>query len=447
MSEGPVLQSTMASDSESALTNSKAFVYGLQHVFGMCAGILAVPIMIGNEAKVTSEEMMILISATLFVAGIATLIQSIGFKEFIGVRMPLMLGASANPTSTMLVIVASTSIGSGKALSIIFTSTIIAGLFCFLIAPIFSKLLRFFPKIVTGTIITIMGIYLIPVAVRWCAGGVATADNYKSVENIMLSFSVLLIIVALNKWGGKVLGSMSILIGIILGTIISVVIGKFDPTMMNSAGLFSIPKPFFFGPPEFDISAIISMIVVMFIMMIASTGNTVAIHSIFKEEVTEKKVTKALRTDGVSCMLAGIFNTFPQAPCAQNLGIASMIGIKGTKITTFAGFILIVLGIIPKFAAVIASIPYPVLGGAGLVMFGMIISAGITNIKEVEFNGTKNGFIFCVSIAVSMIPIAVPDFYVNFPQGIIQTVLSSGITSGSICAIVLNLLFNYKEIK
>ena len=447
MSEGPVLNISTASDSESVLTNSKAFVYGLQHVFGMCAGILAVPIMIGNEAKVTSAEMMMLISATLFVAGIATLIQSIGFKEFIGVRMPLMLGASSNPTSTMLVIVASSSIGGGKALSIIFTSTIIAGLFCFLVAPIFSKLLRFFPKIVTGTIITLMGIYLIPVAVRWCAGGVTTAANYKSVENIMLSFGVLLIIVALNKWGGKVLGSMSILIGIILGTIISVILGKFDPTMVNSAGLLSIPKPFFFGPPEFDISAIISMIVVMFIMMIASTGNTVAIHDIFGEKVTEKKVTKALRTDGLSCMLAGVFNTFPQAPCAQNLGIASMIGIKGTKITTIAGFILLALGIIPKFAAIIASIPYPVLGGAGLVMFGMIISAGINNIKEVEFNGTKNGFIFCVSIAVAMIPIAVPDFYVNFPPGIIQTVLSSGITSGSICAIVLNLLFNYKEIK
>lgn len=447
MSEGPVLNISTASDSENVLTNSKAFVYGLQHVFGMCAGILAVPIMIGNEAKVTSAEMMMLISATLFVAGIATLIQSIGFKEFIGVRMPLMLGASSNPTSTMLVIVASSSIGGGKALSIIFTSTIIAGLFCFLVAPIFSKLLRFFPKIVTGTIITLMGIYLIPVAVRWCAGGVTTAANYKSVENIMLSFGVLLIIVALNKWGGKVLGSMSILIGIILGTIISVILGKFDPTMVNSAGLLSIPKPFFFGPPEFDISAIISMIVVMFIMMIASTGNTVAIHDIFGEKVTEKKVTKALRTDGLSCMLAGVFNTFPQAPCAQNLGIASMIGIKGTKITTIAGFILLALGIIPKFAAIIASIPYPVLGGAGLVMFGMIISAGINNIKEVEFNGTKNGFIFCVSIAVAMIPIAVPDFYVNFPPGIIQTVLSSGITSGSICAIVLNLLFNYKEIK
>ena len=447
MSEGPVLNISTASDSENVLTNSKAFVYGLQHVFGMCAGILAVPIMIGNEAKVTSAEMMMLISATLFVAGIATLIQSIGFKEFIGVRMPLMLGASSNPTSTMLVIVASSSIGGGKALSIIFTSTIIAGLFCFLVAPIFSKLLRFFPKIVTGTIITLMGIYLIPVAVKWCAGGVTTAANYKSVENIMLSFGVLLIIVALNKWGGKVLGSMSILIGIILGTIISVILGKFDPTMVNSAGLLSIPKPFFFGPPEFDISAIISMIVVMFIMMIASTGNTVAIHDIFGEKVTEKKVTKALRTDGLSCMLAGVFNTFPQAPCAQNLGIASMIGIKGTKITTIAGFILLALGIIPKFAAIIASIPYPVLGGAGLVMFGMIISAGINNIKEVEFNGTKNGFIFCVSIAVAMIPIAVPDFYVNFPPGIIQTVLSSGITSGSICAILLNLLFNYKEIK
>lgn len=447
MSEGQVRNVSKASDSENILTSSKAFIYGLQHVFGMCAGILAVPIMIGNEAKVTSTEMMILISATLFVSGIATLIQSIGFKEFIGVRMPLMLGASANPTSTMLVIVASTSIGEGKALSIIFTSTIIAGLFCFLIAPVFSKLLKFFPKIVTGTIITLMGIYLIPIAVRWCAGGVTTAPDYRSVENIILSFIVLLIIVALNKWGGKTLGSMAILIGIILGTIISIIIGKFDFTMVNSAGILSIPKPFFFGAPVFDIPAIVSMIVVMFIMMIASTGNTVAIHDIFGEDVTEKKVAKALRTDGLSCMIAGIFNTFPQAPCAQNLGIASMIGIKGTKITIMAGIILLVLGIIPKFAAIIASIPYPVLGGAGLVMFGMIISAGINSIKQVEFNGTKNGFIFCVSIAVAMIPIAVPDFYVNFPQGVIQTILSSGITSGSICAIVLNLIFNYKDVK
>ncbi|MGL5327814.1 MAG: nucleobase:cation symporter-2 family protein [Peptostreptococcaceae bacterium] len=444
MSECQTIKGSMASNSRSELNNSKAFVYGLQHVFGMCAAILAVPIMIGNEVNVTSSEMMILISSTLFVSGIATLIQSIGFKEFIGVRMPLMLGASSNPTSTMLVIAASSAASSEKGLSIIFTSTILAGLFCFLMAPLFSKLLKFFPKIVTGTIITLMGIYLIPIAVRWCAGGVPTSPDYRSLGNIMLAFSVLLIIVALNKWGGKTLGSMSILIGIVLGTIISMILGKFDFNMVNSAGILSVPKPFFFGTLEFDMSAIISMIVVMFIMMIASTGNTIAIHDIFGEQVTQKKVTRALRADGLSCMIAGVFNTFPQAPCAQNLGISSMIGINGTKITTFAGVILIVLGIVPKFAALIASIPYPVLGGAGIVMFGMIISAGINNIKQVEFDGTKNGLIFCVSIAVSMIPIIVPDFYANFPEGIIQIVLSSGITSGSICAISLNLLFNNK---
>lgn len=412
------------------------FVYGLQHVLAMYAGAVAVPLIIANAIGLTQEQLIFLINADLFTCGIATLIQTLGFGNM-GIRIPLIQGVTFAAVTPMIII------GKTNGMTAIYGAIIIAGLVTYLAAPYFSKLIRFFPPVVTGSIITIIGVTLMPVAVMWAAGGNPAAKDFASPEYIALAFVVMILVLFFYKCFTGFWSNIAVLLGLISGTIIAIPLGMVNFSQVGTAGWIGITTPFWFGFPTFDIASIVAMVLVMLVVMTETTGDCIAIGEIIEKPIHKEDLARGLRADGFSTVLGGILNSFPYTAFAQNVGLVGLTRVRSRFVVAAAGVILIVLGLIPKLAAVIAAIPHPVLGGAGIVMFGMVAASGIKTLSKVSFEGTHNILVVGVSIGIGMITLAVPNFYHGFPNWM-QVILHSGITAGSLAAILLNLLLNGK---
>ena len=412
----------------------KLFVLGLQHVLAMYAGAVAVPIIIATAISLSGEELIYLINADLFVAGIATLMQSLGFWK-IGAKVPMVEGVTFAAVTPMVLI------GQAHGITTVFGATIAAGLFVLLLAPYFSRLVRFFPPVVTGVVITIIGVSLLPVAIRWAAGGVANAPDFGSIQNIGLSVVVLTMVILMYNYCKGLWSNISVLLGLVAGTVIAYFLGMTDFSKVATANWIGITTPFAFGLPRFELTSVLSMWLVMLVVMTEATGNLIAIGEVVGKPITQENLARGLRSDGIASVLGGIFNTFPHIAFAQNVGLVSLTGVKSRFVVATSGVILLCLALFPKAAAIVSAIPYPVLGGAGIAMFGMVAAGGIKTLSKVQFNGTKNSMIVAVSFGLGLIPIAVPTFYDHFPEWA-QMMLHSGITTGSLAAIGLNALFN-----
>lgn len=417
---------------------SKAWIFSLQHVMAMCAGAVAVPLMIGEAAGMSQSEIVFLISAGLFMAGIGTFIQTFGIKNFVGAKIPIIEGTSFAAVSGLLAIIAAAQGNKYLAMTTIAGSVIVAGLFCIVIAPIFGKLIRFFPKVVTGTVVVIIGISILPVGIKWITEGQVQPATP---QQLGLTMAVLAITLLCFKFIKGIWNSAAILFAIVIGTILAMICGMADFSKVADAAWFSIDIPLKYGMPTFNVSAIISMVLIMLVLMTESVGNIIAIHETTEKELTGDNIRRGLTADGISTFLAGCFNTFPITPFSQNTGLVGLTGIKSRFVGIYAAIILLVLSFVPKFAAIMGAIPKQVLGGVGFAMFGMVLVGGIRTLSKVPFDGTKNGVIVAVSIGVSMIPLANGAFYNNFPSWV-QTIFHSGITTGSLCAVILNIFFN-----
>lgn len=416
---------------------SKSWVFSLQHVLAMCAGAVAVPMMVGSAAGLDQESIVFLISACIFMAGVGTLIQAYGIGNIAGAKIPVIEGTSFAAVAAMTSIASSYQEPS-TAIRTVFGAVMAAGLFCIIIAPIFEKLIRFFPKVVTGTVVMVIGISLLPVGIKWITDNKVEAATP---EQLGLALAVLAITLILFKYLKGIWNSAAILIAIVVGTILASVLGMADFSNVSSASWFSVNIPLKFGMPIFEPSAIISLCLIMLVLMTESLGNMMAIHEMVDKDIDGANIKRALRGDGIATFVSSIFNSFPITPFAQNTGLVGLMGIKSRFVAVYAGAILLVLGFIPKFAAIIGAIPKPVLGGVGFAMFGMVLVGGIKTLSKVQFDGTKNGVIVAVSVGLAMIPLANPDFYHNFPDWV-QTIFHSGITTGSLSAVILNIFFN-----
>jgi len=412
----------------------KLFTYGLQHVLAMYAGAVAVPLILANALGLSPEELVYLINADLFTCGIATIIQTIGFWKM-GVRIPIIQGVTFAAITPMILI------GKAHGLPGIYGSIIVAGMVTFLISPYFSRLLRFFPAVVTGTIITLIGVTLMPVAVRWAAGGNPAAKDFASAPYILLALATLGVVLFYYRYFKGFLSNIAVLLGLITGTLIAIPLGMVKFSQVAASNWLGVTTPFAFGMPVFDPASIAAMVVVMLVVMTETTGDCIAIGEIVEKPITTDDLTRCLRADGFSTMLGGILNSFPYTAFAQNVGLVGLTNVKSRFVVAAAGVILVVLGLFPKFAAVISSIPVPVLGGAGIAMFGMVAASGIKTLSRVNFNGTHNIMVVAVSMGIGMITLDVPNFYQNFPAWA-KVILNSGITAGSITAIVLNIVLN-----
>jgi len=413
----------------------KTFTFGLQHILTMYGGILAVPLIISNAAGLSADQTATLVTASLFVGGLATVLQSAGLP-FLGSRLPLVQGVSFAAVATMLAILS----GDGT-LQDVFGAIIVASIIGFLIAPFFAKIIRFFPPVVTGTVITAIGLTLFPVAANWAMGGDAQADDYGSVMNISLAVMTFIIIMIFSKVGVAALSRLSILLGLVTGTLIAFFLGQADFSDVGSGAPVSFPMPFEFGLPTFDIAAIISMVIVVLVIKTETTADIIAVGEIIGTPVDSRRIADGLRADMLSSAVAPVFGSFTQSAFAQNVGLVALSGVKSRWVVTAGGVIMIALGLVPWLGEVVAAIPMPVLGGAGIVLFGTVAASGIRNLATVKYEGNMNLIIVASSLAFGMIPVVQPEFYHNFPSWI-ETIFESGISSAAIVAVILNIVFN-----
>ncbi|MGC1207232.1 MAG: nucleobase:cation symporter-2 family protein [Ornithinimicrobium sp.] len=412
-------------------------LYGLQHVLSMYAGVVAVPLIVGNALGLDGRDITYLVSAGLFISGLATILQTVGVWK-IGARQPLVQGTSFAAVSTILAV--GTAEGGRAGLVAVFGAVIVAGALAFLIAPVFTSLLRFFPEVVTGTVITVIGISLLPVAIRWGAGG-AGSEEFGAPKNIGLAAATVLIIVLIYRFLPGFFSRVAILLGLILGTVVAIPFGLTDFSRISDANVFQITTPFHFGTPTFAAGAILSMFIVMLVIMTETTADILAVGQVIDKPADRQTVTNGLRADMLATTFAGFFNGFSVSAFAQNVGLVAITGIKSRFVVATGGVILVLLGLFPILGAFIALVPLPVLGGAGLALFGTVAASGIRTLSHVDYDGNANLVIVALSLGMGIIPISVPGFYEEFPEWF-QVIFDSGITAAAITAVLLNIIFN-----
>ncbi|MFJ4348823.1 nucleobase:cation symporter-2 family protein [Pseudomonas sp. NPDC089401] len=412
--------------------------YGLQHVLTMYGGIVAVPLILGQAAGLNGAEIGMLIAASLFAGGLATLLQTLGIP-FFGCQLPLVQGVSFAGVATMGAILSSEG---GGGLPGVLGAVMAASVIGFLITPVFSRITKFFPPLVTGIVITTIGLTLMPVAARWVMGGNSASPEFGSVANIGLAALTFAIVLLLSKLGSATISRLSILLAMVVGTLIAWALGMTDFGKVSEGPMFAFPTPFHFGMPEFHIAAILSMCIVIMVTLVETSADILAVGEIIDTKVDSKRLGNGLRADMASSILAPIFGSFTQSAFAQNVGLVAVTGVRSRYVVATGGVILVVLGLLPVMGRVIAAVPTPVLGGAGIVLFGTVAASGIRTLSKVNYKNNVNLIIVAASLGFGMIPIAAPTFYHHFPNWV-ETIFHSGISSAAIMAILLNLLFNH----
>ncbi|MFE6846287.1 nucleobase:cation symporter-2 family protein [Streptomyces sp. NPDC057686] len=421
----------------------KLALYGFQHVLAFYAGAVIVPIIVGGALGLTTEQLVYLINADLFTCGIASIIQAWGIGR-IGARLPLIQGVTFTAVSPMIAI--GLGAGGGTAgLLVIYGAVITAGIatfaFAWLPPKAFRTIMRLFPPVVTGTVITVLGIVLIPVGLNDAAGGVGSPD-FGDPKNFAYAGGTMLFILVLMKLGKPFLSSISILLGLVGGTAVAFLLGDAKFGDVGNSDWIGITTPFHYGAPKFAWFPILLMLIVMLITMVETTGDTYAVGDIVGKEIDSETVARALRADGAATALGGVLNSFPYVAFAENVGLVRMTKVKSRFVVVAAGVFMIVLGLIPKAAAIVAAVPHGVLGGAATVMFAMVALAGIQTLAKVDLKEEKNALVVGVSLAFALLPATVPVLFKDHMDADLSSLLNSGVTLGATAAIVLNLIFN-----
>ncbi|MBP2241303.1 xanthine permease [Cytobacillus eiseniae] len=406
---------------------------GIQHVLAMYAGAVIVPLIIGGALGLTGEQLTYLVSIDILTSGIATILQ-VWRNKYFGIGLPIVLGCTFTAVAPII------AIGNSYGISAIYGAIIVSGVFVVVIGKYFGKLVRFFPPVVTGSVVTIIGITLIPVAMNNMAGGEGSAD-FGSLSNIALAFGTLVFIILLFKFSKGFVRSISILIGLIAGTIAGFMMGKVDFSAVGEASWFHMAKPFYFGMPTFEITPIITMILVAMVSLVESTGVYFALGDICEKKVEEKDLVKGYRAEGLASIIGGIFNSFPYTTYSQNVGLIQISGVRSNNVIYTAAVMLILLGFIPKIGALTTVIPNSVLGGAMVAMFGMVVASGIKMLSKVEFASQENLLIIACSVGMGLGVSVVPGLFSELPENL-RILTENGIVAGSITAIFLNILFN-----
>lgn len=419
------------------LSNGKSAALGLQHVLAMYAGAVIVPLLIGGALNFSPEQMTYLVSIDIFMCGVATLLQ-LTVNKFFGIGLPVVLGCAIQAVSPLILI------GSNQGIGAMYGSIIVAGIFIILISGVFSKVKRFFPPVVTGTVITVIGLTLIPVAIEKMGGGSKTMNDFGDGKYLLLSFVTVAIILVVQVYGIGFMRSIAVLIGLLVGTALAAMMGMVDLSPVADATWFHVPQPFYFGMPKFEWSSIVTMILISLVSMVESTGVYFALGEITDKKVNEEDLKRGYRAEGLAVLLGGIFNTFPYTGFSQNVGLVQLSGIKTRKPIYYSAGFLVVLGLLPKIGAIATIIPEPVLGGAMLVMFGMVATQGIRMLAHVDFTNESNLLIVAMSVGLGLGVTVMPDIFKNF-SSTIQLFTGNGIVVASLTSIILNILFNRKE--
>lgn len=414
-------------------SHSQSAVLGLQHVLSMYAGSILVPIMIAGALGYSARELTYLISTDIFMCGVATFLQ-LKLTKHTGVRLPVVLGCAFQSVAPLSII------GAQQGSSAMFGALIASGIYVILVAGIFSKIARFFPPIVTGSVITVIGLSLVGVAMG------NMGDNVKepTAQSMMLSLLTIVIILLVQKFTKGFVKSISILIGLVAGTLVSAMMGLVDTTPVVEASWIHVPTPFYFGMPTFEITSIVMMCIIATVSMVESTGVYLALSDLTNDQLDEKRLRNGYRSEGIAVFLGGLFNTFPYTGFSQNVGLVQISGIKTRRPIYYAAGILVVIGLLPKFGAMAQMIPSPVLGGAMLVLFGMVALQGMQMLNRVDFQKNEYNFIIAAVSISAGLGFNGTNLFTSLPETA-QMFLTNGIVIATLTSVVLNLVLNGKD--
>lgn len=414
-------------------SHSQSAVLGLQHVLSMYAGSILVPIMIAGALGYSARELTYLISTDIFMCGVATFLQ-LKLTKHTGVGLPVVLGCAFQSVAPLSVI------GAQQGSGAMFGALIASGIYVILVAGIFSKIARFFPPIVTGSVITVIGLSLVGVAMG------NMGDNVKepTAQSMILSLLTIVIILLVQKFTKGFVKSISILIGLVAGTLVSAMMGLVDITPVAEASWIHVPTPFYFGMPTFEITSIVMMCIIATVSMVESTGVYLALSDLTNDQLDEKRLRNGYRSEGIAVFLGGLFNTFPYTGFSQNVGLVQISGIKTRRPIYYAAGILVVIGLLPKFGAMAQMIPSPVLGGAMLVLFGMVALQGMQMLNRVDFQKNEYNFIIAAVSISAGLGFNGTNLFASLPETA-QMFLTNGIVIATLTSVVLNLLLNSKD--
>ncbi|HEP1529052.1 TPA: purine permease [Streptococcus pyogenes] len=414
-------------------SHSQSAVLGLQHVLSMYAGSILVPIMISGALGYSARELTYLISTDIFMCGMATFLQ-LKLTKHTGVGLPVVLGCAFQSVAPLSII------GAQQGSGAMFGALIASGIYVILVAGIFSKIARFFPPIVTGSVITVIGLSLVGVAMG------NMGDNVKepTAQSMMLSLLTIVIILLVQKFTKGFVKSISILIGLVAGTLVSAMMGLVDTTPVVEASWIHVPTPFYFGMPTFEITSIVMMCIIATVSMVESTGVYLALSDLTNDQLDEKRLRNGYRSEGIAVFLGGLFNTFPYTGFSQNVGLVQISGIKTRRPIYYAAGILVVIGLLPKFGAMAQMIPSPVLGGAMLVLFGMVALQGMQMLNRVDFQKNEYNFIIAAVSISAGLGFNGTNLFASLPETA-QMFLTNGIVIATLTSVVLNLVLNGKD--
>ena len=411
-------------------SHSQAAILGLQHLLAMYSGSILVPIMIAGALGYNAHQLTYLISTDIFMCGVATFLQ-VQLNKYFGIGLPVVLGVAFQSVAPLSMIGASH--GSGA----MFGALIVTGIYVILVSGFFSKIANLFPSIVTGSVITTIGLTLIPVAI----GNMGNNAPKPTVQSLILAVVTILIILVVNIYTTGFIKSISILIGLIVGTAIAASMGLVDFTPVAQAPVVHVPTPFFFGAPKFEITSIVMMCIIATVSMVESTGVYLALSDITKDPINSTRLRNGYRAEGLAVLLGGIFNTFPYTGFSQNVGLVKLSGIKTRLPIYYAAAFLVLLGLLPKFGALAQIIPSPVLGGAMLVMFGFVSIQGMQILARVDFEHNEHNFLIAAVSIAAGVGLNNSTLFNGLPTGF-QMFFANGIVVASVLAIVLNAILN-----
>lgn len=419
------------------VSHSKAAVLGIQHLLAMYSGAVAVPLLIGTALNFNSTEMTYLVSIDIFMCGLATFLQLLRNRYF-GIGLPVILGCAIQAVEPLKMIGKQFSIGT------MYGAIIIAGIFVFLIGGQFARIKKFFPPVVTGSLITVIGLTLIPIAIQNIGGGDSTAKSFGNIQSLILGLITIVVILLVQVWGKGFFSSIAVLIGLIFGTAVAATMGLVSTSPITEASWFHIPQPFYFGAPQFEWSSSLTMIIIALVSMVESTGVFFALGGILNKQITSDDLKRGYRAEGLAVILGGIFNTFPYTTFSQNVGLLQLSGIKTKRPIYWSAILLMIMGLLPKIGAIATIIPTPVLGGAMLVMFSMISVQGIRMLFNVDFSDERNILIVALAVGMGLGVSIYPGIFQFLPKTI-QLFLGNGIVVASITSVLLNVIFKGKD--
>ncbi|MCR4942951.1 MAG: purine permease [Clostridium sp.] len=413
---------------------SSQILLGLQNIFAAFGGIIAVPLVLASALGLDAKTSTTVISATILASGLATIIQSRRIGP-VGARVPCIMGTD------FTFVAPSISVGAVAGMPGIIGATILGSLVEIIASFFIKPLMKLFPPLVTGTVVCLIGLTLIPVSMDWAAGGSGSSD-YGSIQNVAVAMFVLIITLLINRYGKGIVSSASVLIGMFIGYVICIPLGMVNFTTVKEASWFAIPNIFAYGV-DFNFKYVLAFIPAYIVTTIETVGCLATICQVSSVEANDDIIGKGVLADGVGSAIAGTLGTFPNTTFSQNVALIPLTKNASRRVAIMAGIILAALGFLPKFAALINIIPSAVLGGAGIVMFGTIAAAGIKTLSSVDINN-RNLLIIATSIGLGLGVTFRPDFIANLPEGL-QLIFSSGISTGTITALILNKILKSEE--